>query len=109
MVDFPESDWKYLRNLKKTLLDRLCHRILDNIQAECSMEKRDLDVHEQYRKIYHLVKKLDKVVADCFNDWSRSNIIFNILFLIKYQAITAEEIDRLSGETREQIKLYINR
>jgi hypothetical protein len=66
-----ESDWKYLKDLKKTLLDRLCNQILDNIQAECSPEKRAPDVHEQYRKIYRLIKKWDKTVADCFNEWSR--------------------------------------
>jgi hypothetical protein len=47
MSDIKESDWKYLRNMKKTLLDRLCNQILDNIQAECNVEKREPDVHQQ--------------------------------------------------------------
>jgi hypothetical protein len=69
------SDWKYLRSMKKTLLDRLCNRILDPIQAECDVEKRGPDVHKQYLEIYNLIKKQDKMVADCFDDWSRSNVI----------------------------------
>jgi hypothetical protein len=104
-----ESDWKYLRDLKKPLLDRLCNRILDNIQAECSPERREPDVHEQYIKIYRLIKKWDKTVADCFNNWRRSDLILNILFLIKHQVMTDEEIDQLSADTKEQIKLYLNR
>jgi hypothetical protein len=74
MNDFKESDWKYMRSMKKALLDRLCNRILDNIQAESDVAKREPDVHEQYYKVYHLIKKWDKMVADCFDDWSRSNI-----------------------------------
>ena len=108
MNDLKESDWKYLRNLKKTLLDRLCNRILDDMQAECNPEKRQPDVHQQYCKVYDLVKKRDKMVANCFDKWSRSDAIFNILFLIKYKVLTEEEIAQFSDETRERIKLHLD-
>lgn len=108
MSDIKESDWKFLRNMKKTLLDRLCNRILDNIQAECNIEKREPDVHEQYLKVYHLIKNWDKMVADCFDDWRRSNIFYNILFLIKHQVITDEEIDQLSDETKKRLKFHLD-
>lgn len=108
MNDIKESDWKYLRSIKKTLLDRLCNRIMDNIRTECDPDKRQPDVHEQYCKVYNLIKKQDKMIADCFDDWSRSNIIFNILFLIKYQVITAEEIDKFSDETKKRLKFHLD-
>ena len=108
MSDIKESDWKYLRNMKKTLLDRLCNRILDNIQTESNLEKREPDVHEQYLKVYRLIKKWDKIIADCFDDWSRSNIIYHILFLIKHQVITDEEIDQLSDETQKRLKFHLD-
>jgi hypothetical protein len=108
MSDIKESDWKYMRNLKKTLLDRLCNRILDNLQAESNVQKREPDVHQQYLKVYQLIKKWDKMIADCFDDWSRGNLIFNILFLIKYQVITNEEIEQLSDETKERIKFHLD-
>lgn len=108
MSEINESDWKYLKNMKKTLLDRLCNRILDNIQAECNIEKREPDVHKHYLKVYPLIKKWDKMIADCFDNWSRSDIIFNILFLIKYQVITNEEIDQLSDETRKRLKVHLD-
>ena len=108
MNEIKESDWKYLRNLKKELLDRLCNRILDDVRTECGLEKREPDAHEQYLKVYNLIKKRDKMVADCFDDWSRSDIIFNILFLIKYKVITAEEVAQLSDETKEQLKFHLD-
>ena len=108
MNDIKESDWKYLRNLKKELLDRLCNRILDDVRTEYGLEKREPDAHEQYLKVYNLIKKRDKMVADCFDDWSRSDIIFNILFLIKYKVITAEEVAQLSDETKEQLKFHLD-
>lgn len=108
MNNINESDWKYLRNLKKPLLDRLCNRILDDLQSKCHPQNRQPDVHEQYLKVYRLTKQWDKIVADCFDDWSRGNIIYNLLFLIKHQVITNEEIDQLSDETKERIKVYLN-
>jgi hypothetical protein len=108
MTDIRESDWQYLKSLKKTLLDRLCNRILDNIQAECAVAKRGPDVHEQYVKVYRLVEKSDKIVADCFDDWRRSQIFFKLLSLIKYRVITDGEIAQLSDETKERIKFYLD-
>ena len=108
MNDIKESDWKYLRDLKKTLLDRLCNRILDDIQLECGLEKREPDVHEQYLKIYGLVEKGDRMIAECFDDWRRSTIIYHIVFLIKYQVITKDEIDQLSDETKERLKFHLD-
>ncbi len=108
MNEIKESDWKYLRNLKKVLLDRLCNRILDDIRTECGLEKREQDAHEQYLKVYDLIKKKDKMVAECFDDWRRSNVIFNILFLIKYKVITDEEVAQLSDETKERLKFHLD-
>jgi hypothetical protein len=51
MTDIKESDWRYLKGLKKTLLDRLCNRIIDTIQTECNGEKREPDVREYYLKL----------------------------------------------------------
>jgi hypothetical protein len=107
MKDINESDWKYLHRIKKTLLDRLCNRILDRIQAECSVQKREPDAHEQYCKIYNFVKNEDKVVADCFDDWRRSTIIFHIIFLIQHQVMTEEEVEQLSDETKQRLKFHL--
>jgi len=107
MSDILESDWQYLKNQKKALLDRLCNRILDNIQAECNLEKRKPDAHEQYLKVYHHIERWDKLVADCFDDWRRSTIIYKILFLIKHQVITNEELAQLSDETKEHLKFLL--
>lgn len=107
MNDIHESDWKYLRNLKKTLLDRLCHRVMDTIQTECGPDKREPDAHKQYLKVYDLIHNGDKTIGNCFDDWRRNNIIFKILFLIKHQVITDAEIDQLSSETKERLKLHL--
>lgn len=102
-----ESDWKYMRDKKKTLLDRLCNRILDDLHNQTGVAARQPDVHQQYLKVYRLIKKWDKVVADCFDGWCRSELFFfKILFLIKHQVITDAEVDQLSEETKEQIKSY---
>ena len=108
MIDIKESDWKYLRNLKKELLNRLCNRILDDVRTECGMEKREPDAHEQYLKVYGLLETGDRMIAQCFDDWRRSNVIFNILFLIKYKVITDEEVAQLSDETKERLKFHLD-
>jgi hypothetical protein len=34
-------------------------------------------------------------------------LFFNILFLIKYQVITNEEVEQLSDETKKQLEFYL--
>ena len=68
----PEKDWKYLRKIQAEMLSALCARI--NRQAVDLLQSHAESEHEKYRRLYEHVKDSDRVVADCFDDWRRSNI-----------------------------------
>ena len=105
MRTIQEADWKYMSKLKPALLERLCNHILDQIQAESRLEKRSVGAHEQYLRVFKLVADQDKLVADCFDGWSRSKLFEKIAFLYRYKVITPEELLGLSEETRDILRL----
>ncbi len=72
----PERDWKYLKKIKSEMLEALCDRI--NKEARHILEVSAKSEHEKYLSLYRHIKDSDQLVADCFNDWRRSNIFFKI-------------------------------
>jgi hypothetical protein len=44
-------------------------------------------------------------VADCFNDWRRSNILDKLLMLRRHQLLTDEHVSRLSAQTQGRLGL----
>jgi hypothetical protein len=100
-MNLSEMDWKYMSRLKPALLERLCNRILDEIQQASPPEKRKPSAHDQYLRIFKLLQDQDKIVANCFDDWRRNRLLERIVFMIRHSVITQEELAALSPETRE--------
>jgi tetratricopeptide (TPR) repeat protein len=95
----PERDWKYLRGIEKELLSKLCRRInrraVEIIQAESGSE------HEKYLALYRHIKESDLVVADCFNDWRRSNLDLKLRYLQRQNLLGEEQLGNLSEASLE--------
>ena len=90
----PEKDWKYLRSIEKELLSDLCGRInrsaVEIVQSAAGSE------HEKYLALYKHIKASDRIVADCFNDWRRSNLDFKLRLLQLHNLLTGEHLLNLS-------------
>ena len=100
----PEKDWKQLKKLKSEMLDMLCLKI--NQQAEnIIIQSCVKSEHEKYLDLYKHIQYSDGVVAKCFNDWKRSNIIMKISQLLAEDLLTDEHIQNLSDDTKELINL----
>jgi hypothetical protein len=99
-----ESDWKYLRKREVEMLSTLCGRI--NEQSKDILNGQSESEHEKYLKMYDHIKKSDKIVADCFNDWRRSNIWLKIQFLRKYDLLTDAHLDQMSGGVKALVEHY---
>jgi hypothetical protein len=95
----PERDWKYLRSTEKELLAKLCGKI--NRKALEILQAPEVGEHERYLRLYRHIEKSDKIVADCFNDWRRSDIVLKLLLIRKHKLLSAEMVAKLSEETRE--------
>ncbi len=98
MNGIKESDWKYLRNLRSIALERLCQRILTQLNS-IALENEQ-SYHERYLAIYREVHEQDKIVSRIFNASSRSTAWMTILALRAEKLITDEEFEHFSDETQ---------
>src|SRR5215831_19072166 len=102
MQEIPDSDWKYLRTIKDTMLETLCRRLNDAALLICTDTK--LTECEKYQGLREHVYSESERVARCFDDWRRSNIIMKLLALHQERLLTEEHISHLSTETRQRLK-----
>jgi hypothetical protein len=100
----PEKDWKYLRSIEAELLSDLCRKI--NERAAEILRSESGSEHEKYLKLYKHIEASDVVIADCFNDWRRSNLWFKLPLLRRHSLLTDEHISRLSDESRELLDRF---
>ena len=101
MDAIPESDWKYLRRVQGQLLEALCSRI--NGEASRIMADHSLNEHEKFLQLHAHVVGQNVVVADCFDDWRRSNIFLKLLLLREHRLLTDEHLSKLSAETQRRL------
>ena len=102
MRSIPERDWKYLSSVKGELLEALCGRIND--EARRIAGDQASGQHERFLRLHgHLIEE-NEAVAECFDDWRRSNIMDKLFALRRYQLLTEEHFSRLSAKTQEMLK-----
>jgi len=97
MGTIPERDWKFLRSIQEELLATLCGRI-NRKSAEILRDARRSET-EKYRELYQHVRDSDRIVADCFDDWRRSNLWLKLGQLCKHELLTPDHLTRLSEDT----------
>ena len=79
MSDIPEQDWKYLKGIKNDLLEMLCQRVNDETLR--ILNDSSSSQHEKFLRLSNNVAEQNRVVADCFDDWRRSNMLIKLLVL----------------------------
>ncbi|CAN5348775.1 hypothetical protein BH20ACI2_BH20ACI2_20460 [soil metagenome] len=98
----PESDWKHLRSLKGNLLEVVYGRI--NAGARQIVSDQNSSQHERFLRLFDYLDDGNKVVAECFDDWRRSNILEKLFALRRHDLLTDEHLAQLSAETREMME-----
>ena len=101
MSDFPERDWKLLRELKPVTLERLCERILQ--RASKITTQPGLTNHQRYIKLWELIQEQNQEMALAFDDHRRSTAFLKILEIHRGGLFTAEEFARFSEQTRKHV------
>ncbi|MFZ5923031.1 MAG: peptide ABC transporter substrate-binding protein [Chloroflexota bacterium] len=107
-LDFPEFDWKTLSRLKPLALDRLCRRILEK-SGKIIAQVRDGEHHKAYLDLYRHIHESDKVLADCFDTWSRSRALSNLINWRVENLLTEEEFAAFSADTRDKVEFFLRR
>jgi hypothetical protein len=100
--DFPESDWKILRELTPILLDRVCKRVLDELTRLAA--PADESHHARYLKIYTLIHKRNDEIANAFDDLRRSTAVLRLLAIRSLGLLADEELARFSPDTRARLE-----
>jgi hypothetical protein len=101
MREIPERDWKYLAGVKGEMLAALCRRINEGARRIAS--DRSSAQHETFLRLYSYIVEQNEAVADCFDDWRRSNVLAKLFHLRRHGVLTGEHQSRLSAETRERV------
>jgi hypothetical protein len=101
MSNFPEADWKYMRALKSTLVERLCERI--NQTTLSILNDPAKTAYERYLDIFEKTQKDDMDVASAFDDWRRSTIFTRIMDIHRQGLFTDGDLQGFTQETQERI------
>lgn len=99
-----EADWKVFRELRTIALDRLCWRILDEIQRVSADPTRS--THERYLAVYELIQRRNREIATSFDDPRRSTAFLQLLSIQSQGLLTEEEMGRFSPEIREALSRF---
>jgi hypothetical protein len=97
-LEIKESDWKILRRLQPLALERLCKRVLDEIESARNDSGRTF--HQRYLDIYRIVEQHDREMAAIFNDVRRSNAMMRLALMRSSGLLEESEIASFSEETR---------
>jgi len=97
-----ESDWKTLRKIKDRLLNEYCDNILEAVES--TTKNRKGKEHETYLDVWNILEEKDDEIAYMFNDLKRSNAIMKIFHMVQFGAMTLNELEQFSHETRERVK-----
>ena len=100
----PEKDWKYLRSIEPELLSELCRKI--NERAAQLLSSEFESEHKKYLALYKHIEVSDKIVADCFNDWRRSNLWLKLPLLRRHDLLKEEHIAKLSDAARDLLDRF---
>jgi hypothetical protein len=100
-----EADWKVLRRLHPLALERLCERVLAEI--EHVMDNSTQSAHQRYLGIFKIIEQRDREVANIFNDPRRSNALTMLAKIRSEGLLTEDEFSSLSPETRTGIQLLL--
>ena len=98
----PEQDWKYMKKVKEELLAALFERI--NNQSMAILKASGQSEGDKYLTLYRHIKDSDRIVACCFDDWRRSNLIHRLFQLKRHNLLKPEHVQTLSEETQQKLK-----
>jgi hypothetical protein len=101
--DIKESDWRTLKRLRPLALERLCKRVLDEIERVQQDSARTF--HQRYLDIYRIVQQHDREMTAIFDDVRRSNAMMKLALMRSSGLLEELEIASFSEETRAAIAL----
>jgi hypothetical protein len=107
MQQFPESDWKKLRAIRESALNRFCVRALKDIKMKLRACDLENEAYKGYLTVYKTVKRQDKKLSELFDDWRRSTAIHTLMMWAQSGIITEKEFEVFSDETKSRVLSFV--
>jgi hypothetical protein len=85
------------------LLQTFCKRVND--KASRLLANSSLSEHEKFMRLFEHFIEQNQILAQCFDDWRRSNIFSKLISLRMQRLLTEKYFSRLSEETRAKINM----
>lgn len=98
-----ESDWKLLRQIYRVALERLCQRILKEIDAVSADSTKTY--HQRYLEIFAIIQRRNKDIGMAFDNMRRSTALTQLAIIYSEGLLTQEEFLRFSQETRSIVEI----
>lgn len=99
----PERDWKHLRSVHRTALDRYCAQVLR--EASAIISDATGTAHDRYVRLYRLLQERDAALGAAFDDLRRSTAIPRLAAMLQLNVVTDEEFGEFSAATRDSATL----
>ncbi len=99
----PERDWKHLRAIQATALDRYCARVLE--EAANTIRNTEASHHDRYLRLFGVVQDRNAELARAFDDLRRSTAIQHLAAWMGLGLLTQDELAAFSQETFERASL----
>ena len=97
-----ESDWKKFKNSLDKWREGYLKRKNDEIRA--ILEDNNLNETEKFWDIVAFQKNESKILQNCLDSFSRSNMSLHMALMKKYKMICKEDIEEFSEELQEYLK-----
>ncbi len=98
-----EKDWKTFRKMmpewQERYMERLCKEYVKILES-------DQLASDRFWKINKLIKQ-DEHKVGVQAEMSRSEMLYNLIYLVREDAITLDELDCFSEELQEAVKIRI--
>ena len=102
-MSIPERDWKQLRALHESALQRFCARILDECRSVVG--QTTATPHERFLDLFRLLQDRNEDVARAFDDMRRSRALDRLLAMRSLGVITDDDMAKFSDVTRSSVEL----
>jgi hypothetical protein len=97
-MNISENDWKLLRKLHETALQRFCSRVLEEYRGVLARESDS--PHARFLKLFELTRTRNRELAGAFDDLRRSVALDRMIAMRNLGVITDQDLVAFSAETR---------
>ena len=101
-MPFSERDWKYLRTLQATALDRYCTRVLD--ESGAIIRDTSGSSHDRYLRLFYLLQERNDAMATAFDDLRRSTAIQRLTAMVGLGVLTEQEFAGFNADVQETVR-----